>query len=249
MSSAFILPQTKLCTWSKALVMVFTLASITVLPWSQRGKYGFGTPKPSFHWQLLAIGNSDRQGGGPLHLASPPCPPCEPFQRHPQMPPTWEISSLTCQALLATVSMTGLRRGLFSTVLEGKWDYCGHNAAGARFSYGKIWCAKCVPHCASPYRGSLVIGYEMVWCLLCLYGPAFGIRSAPYIFTCIADLVEWVTKQNYSVNLLIHYLDDFYTLGPPGSSVSQHSLDRFVDCFCKLGIPSIQKNKKDCQRA
>ena len=23
---------------------------------------------------------------------------------------------------------------------------------------------------------------------------AFGIRSAPYIFTCIADLVEWVAK-------------------------------------------------------
>ena len=24
----------------------------------------------------------------------------------------------------------------------------------------------------------------------------FGVRSAPYIFTCIADLVEWVAKQN-----------------------------------------------------
>ena len=26
-------------------------------------------------------------------------------------------------------------------------------------------------------------------------------------------------------------LDDFYTLGPPGSSVSQHTLDRSVDFF------------------
>ena len=118
MSSAFILPQTKLYKWSKALVMVFTLASITVLPWSQRGEYGFGTPKPSCHWQLLATGNSDRQGGGPLHLASPPCPPCESFQRHPQMPPTWEISSLTCQALLATVSTTGLRARI---ILYSTW--------------------------------------------------------------------------------------------------------------------------------
>ena len=30
---------------------------ITVLPWSQWWEYGFGTPKPSCHWQLLAIGN------------------------------------------------------------------------------------------------------------------------------------------------------------------------------------------------
>ena len=107
----------------------------------------------------------------------------------------------------------------------------------------------CILHCASPYRGSLVVGYEMVWCLLCRYGPAFGVSSAPYIFTCIADLVEWVTEQNYNVTFLMHYLDDFYTLGPPASSVSKHNLDRSVDCFYKLGIPSIQTNKKGCRCA
>ena len=55
------------------------------------------------------IGNTDRQGGGPLHLACPPCRPCEPFQCLTQTPPTWEMSSLACQALLVTVSLTGLR--------------------------------------------------------------------------------------------------------------------------------------------
>ena len=64
-----------------------------------------------------------------------------------------------------------------------------------------------------------------------------AVRSAPYIFTCIADLVEWVAKQNYDVTFLMHYLDDFHTLGPPGSSVCQHNLDRSIDCFSKLGIP------------
>ena len=34
----------------------------------------------------------------------------------------------------------------------------------------------------------------------------------------------------------MHYLDDFHTLGPPGSSVCQHNVDRSVDCFSKLGI-------------
>ena len=58
-----------------------------------------------------------------------------------------------------------------------------------------IWCAKCILHCASRYRGSLVVGYEMAWCLLCRYGPAFGIRSAPYIFTCIAGVGDQVKLQ------------------------------------------------------
>ena len=35
-----------------------------------------------------------------------------------------------------------------------------------------------------------------------------AVRSAAYIFTCIADLVEWVAKRNYDVTFLMHYLDD-----------------------------------------
>ena len=65
----------------------------------------------------------------------------------------------------------------------------------------------------------------------------FGVRSAPYIFTCLADLVEWIATQNYGITFLMHYLDDFHTLDPPNSSVCQHSLDRSFDCFSKLGIP------------
>ena len=65
----------------------------------------------------------------------------------------------------------------------------------------------------------------------------FGVRSASYIFTCIANLVVWVAKQNYDVTFLMHYLHDFHTLAPPGSSVCQHNLDRSIDCFSKFGIP------------
>ena len=65
----------------------------------------------------------------------------------------------------------------------------------------------------------------------------FGVIRAPYIFTCIADLLEWVAKQNNDVTFLMHYLDDFHTLGPPGASVCQTNRDRSVDCFPKLGVP------------
>ena len=62
----------------------------------------------------------------------------------------------------------------------------------------------------------------------------FGVRSAGHISL---DLVEWVAKRNNDVTFLMHYLDDFHTLGSPGSSVCQHNLDRSIDCFSKLGIP------------
>ena len=65
----------------------------------------------------------------------------------------------------------------------------------------------------------------------------FGVRSAPYIFMCLPDLVEWIATRNYGVTFLMHYLDDFHTLGPPSSSVCQHNLDRSIDRFSKLGNP------------
>ena len=71
-----------------------------------------------------------------------------------------------------------------------------------------------------------------IWSYLSVSGQLLN-----YIFTCIAELVEWVAKQNYDVTFLMYYLDDFHTLGPPGSSVCQHNLDRSIDCFSKLGIP------------
>ena len=45
----------------------------------------------------------------------------------------------------------------------------------------------------------------------------FGLRSASFIFTSIADLVEWILVHNYGVDFLRHYLDDFFTLGPLSS--------------------------------
>ena len=42
----------------------------------------------------------------------------------------------------------------------------------------------------------------------------FGLRSAPYIFNCVADLVEWITLNKYSVADLMHYLDHFLTASP-----------------------------------
>jgi hypothetical protein len=45
----------------------------------------------------------------------------------------------------------------------------------------------------------------------------FGLRSAPFIFYSVADLVEWILKHNYGLRCLYHYLDDYLTLGPAHS--------------------------------
>ena len=57
----------------------------------------------------------------------------------------------------------------------------------------------------------------------------FGLRSAPFIFNSIADMVEWMLKVNYSIRYLLHYFDDFLSLGPAGSS----------DCADSITIPPI----------
>ena len=65
----------------------------------------------------------------------------------------------------------------------------------------------------------------------------FGLRLAPFIFTAIADLVEWILVHNYGVEFLRHYLDDLFTLGPPASPVFQNNLTTRVQPYERLGLP------------
>ena len=65
----------------------------------------------------------------------------------------------------------------------------------------------------------------------------FGLGSAPHIFSSVADLAEWDLKKQYDVCFLLHYLDDFRTLGPPNSQTCQRNLDTYIQQFQDLGIP------------
>jgi hypothetical protein len=40
----------------------------------------------------------------------------------------------------------------------------------------------------------------------------FGLRSAPIIFTALADVLQWVIEQR-GTSHVAHYLDDFITVG------------------------------------
>ena len=65
----------------------------------------------------------------------------------------------------------------------------------------------------------------------------FGLPSAPYVFSSVADLVDWVPKKQYDMSFLLHYLDDFHTLGPPNSQTCQRNVDTSIQQFQDWGIP------------
>ena len=65
---------------------------------------------------------------------------------------------------------------------------------------------------------------------------SFGLKSAPIIFTALADALEWIIKQQ-GVQILLHYLDDFITIGPPDSEECARSMQKFSELCGELGVP------------
>ena len=64
----------------------------------------------------------------------------------------------------------------------------------------------------------------------------FGLRSAPKIFTAVADAVEWIVRQ-MGGRFVIHYLDDFLVIGAPNSPECGEALRCLLEVFKRLGIP------------
>ena len=65
----------------------------------------------------------------------------------------------------------------------------------------------------------------------------FGLRSAPYIFNSVADMVEWILVHSYEVSDLLHYLDDFITADPPASTQYARNLSTALAVCDQLGLP------------
>ena len=64
----------------------------------------------------------------------------------------------------------------------------------------------------------------------------FGLRSAPKIFTAVADALQWVML-DVGVSAVDHYLDDLVTIGRPSSPECQQNLDRILAVCAELGVP------------
>ena len=64
----------------------------------------------------------------------------------------------------------------------------------------------------------------------------FGLRSAPKLFNALADALEWIAKR-LGIEFLWHYLDDFITIGRPGSEECTFFLHLLINLCSRLGIP------------
>lgn len=64
----------------------------------------------------------------------------------------------------------------------------------------------------------------------------FGLRSAPKIFTAVADALEWILRSR-GVRHVDHYLDDFVTFGPPNSDECGAAMATICRICAELGIP------------
>ena len=71
----------------------------------------------------------------------------------------------------------------------------------------------------------------------------FGLRSAPFIFNCLAEAVEWLARDR-GIAHIHHYLDDFFIAGTPHThQCSQHLAT--VTSLCEfLNIPLAEDKRE-----
>lgn len=69
----------------------------------------------------------------------------------------------------------------------------------------------------------------------------FGLRSAPKIFTALADGLLWVLYQ-HNIQAALHYLDDYIFFGSPDTLECADALERALQLCGQLGVP-ISKSK------
>lgn len=65
----------------------------------------------------------------------------------------------------------------------------------------------------------------------------FGLRLAPAIFNSVADVVEWSLVNNYGIDDLLRYLDDFILAAQANSSICASILLVSVSVVATLGLP------------
>ncbi len=71
----------------------------------------------------------------------------------------------------------------------------------------------------------------------------FGLRSAPKIFTAVADAVQWIVEQE-GVKFVIHYLGDYLVVGSPGTAECATAMRKLVEVLEQLGFPIAAEKKE-----
>ena len=64
----------------------------------------------------------------------------------------------------------------------------------------------------------------------------FGLRSAPKIFTVVADALQFILQKK-GAHRVLHYLDDFLLFRAPGTSQCDEALQLALEWCSRLGVP------------
>ena len=70
-----------------------------------------------------------------------------------------------------------------------------------------------------------------------LYLP-FGLRSAPFLFNQLSDVLEWVLKHNYGLQHVLHILDDFF-IAEPSRFQCLSSFSKLLRFFMSVKAPVV----------
>ena len=65
----------------------------------------------------------------------------------------------------------------------------------------------------------------------------FGLRSAPLLFSVVADALAWA-MQHRGVTWVDHYIDDFVTAGSPGTVECKKNVTMMKKVFNEAGLPT-----------
>ena len=62
----------------------------------------------------------------------------------------------------------------------------------------------------------------------------FGLCFTPFLFNQLSVAILWILYYKYSVQHLLHYLDDFFTAGAPDPSECQNNLEAMLSLCEKI---------------
>ena len=65
----------------------------------------------------------------------------------------------------------------------------------------------------------------------------FGCRSSVFIFNTFADALARILRVKYLIEMLVHYLDDFFTCGKANTSECARNIEIICNVFASLGVP------------
>ena len=61
----------------------------------------------------------------------------------------------------------------------------------------------------------------------------FSLHSYPALFNRLAEALVWILQHSYGVGHIIHYLEDFFTAGPPHTNTCTHNMFLMANlCAC-----------------